>query len=286
MSDLPENVRSYLATHHVLTLCTASRAAAPHGTTLLYANDGLSFYVWMRSDSVTARNLRANPKVAFTIDVYSPDWRKTRGIQASGRAEEILDAEGRERAAHAFEARFPELSIEGTEGLAFFRLVASELHYIDSEAGDWTGGSQSLGTAFHRDLVFSVFTDLPREQADEVMAELGQQSFDAGDVIVKEGEAADRFFILVDGEVEVTRAGDGGERHVATLGKGQFFGEIAILRDQPRTATVRAVRPTTVLTMERETFRDLVAQSLGTTARLDDIIRSRIEGLDASTGSA
>lgn len=283
MTELPDRVRSYLSTHHVLTLCTASRAAVPHATTLLYANDERTFHVWMRADSTTARNMRENPQIAFTIDVYSPDWRKTKGVQASGRAEEIEDAAGRETALLAFEERFPELSIESGADLAFFRLVASEIHFIDSSAGEWTGRSRTLGNAFHRDLVFSVFTDLPAERVEEVMAQLGQVSVAAGDVVVAEGDAADRFFIIVDGEVEVSRSDGGETRVVATLGRGQFFGEIAILRDERRTATVRALRPTTLLTMDRETFRTLVAQSLGTTARLDEIIRQRLEGLDAPT---
>jgi CRP-like cAMP-binding protein len=96
-------------------------------------------------------------------------------------------------------------------------------------------------------------------------------------VIVRQGAPADKFFIVVDGEVEVVRDSDGKTRRLATLGKGQFFGEIAILRDAPRVATVRAVKPTTLFAMERDVFRSLVAQSMGTTGDFDRVIQQRLE---------
>ena len=74
-------------------------------------------------------------------------------------------------------------------------------------------------------------------------------------MIVRQGAPADKFFIIVDGEVEVVRESEGKTRSLGTLGRGQFFGEIAILRDTPRIATVRAVKPTTLFAMERDIFR-------------------------------
>ena len=72
-----------------------------------------------------------------------------------------------------------------------------------------------------------------------------------------------------------------GERIVGSLKAGQFFGEIAILRDSPRIATVRAKGDVEVLAMHRDTFSDLVARSLGTTVRLDEIVSERLTGLQA-----
>lgn len=82
----------------------------------------------------------------------------------------------------------------------------------------------------------------------------------------------------------MVREHDGSEQVVATLGPGQFFGEVAILRDMPRTATVRAVTRVSLLTMDDETFRSLVAQSLGVTADFDEIIQARMSGLARSSG--
>lgn len=101
----------------------------------------------------------------------------------------------------------------------------------------------------------------------------------AGETIVRQGAPADTFYIVVDGEVAVLHEHSGESRHVATLRRGQFFGETGILRDMPRTATVRAITPTTLMTLDRQAFRDLVAQSAGTTADFDRIIQERLADL-------
>ena len=98
-------------------------------------------------------------------------------------------------------------------------------------------------------------------------------------MIAREGAPADKFFIVVEGEVEVVRE-IGGEV-LSRLGPGDLFGEIAIIRDRPRSATLRAVAPTRLLAMEHDTFRDLVGQALGTTAEFDQVVRARLESLGA-----
>jgi CRP-like cAMP-binding protein len=60
---------------------------------------------------------------------------------------------------------------------------------------------------------------------------------------------------------------------------GSFLGEVSIMRDMPRLATVRATKPTTLLAIDRDTFRGLVAQSLGTTEDFDRVIQERLERL-------
>jgi MFS family permease len=71
-----------------------------------------------------------------------------------------------------------------------------------------------------------------------------------GDVVIREGESGDLFYVIESGEVEVTKEG----RHVATLGSGDYFGEIALLRDVPRTATVTALSDTVLQALDRATF--------------------------------
>ena len=98
----------------------------------------------------------------------------------------------------------------------------------------------------------------------------------AGEMLVRAGGPADKFFIVVDGEVEMLQ---GEDQIVATLGPGQFFGEMAIMLDRPRTASVRATTPTTLLSLERDEFRDLMAQSLGVTGGFDEVIQGRLAAL-------
>jgi CRP-like cAMP-binding protein len=83
---------------------------------------------------------------------------------------------------------------------------------------------------------------------------------------------------VLSGAVELVRD-EGIETTLAKLGQGQFFGEMAIMRDAPRSATVRAVEPTTLMVMDRDTFKGLVAQSIGATPDFDRVIQDRLERL-------
>jgi hypothetical protein len=125
-----------------------------------------------------------------------------------------------------------------------------------------------------------------RDAAAAIAAALATVRVPAGTVIVHQGAPADSFFIIVDGEVEVLREENGQTRRIASLGRGQFFGEVAILRDTQRTASVQATVPTTLLTMEREAFSDLVARSLGTTTDFSRVIQQRLLGLGITVGAS
>ena len=94
------------------------------------------------------------------------------------------------------------------------------------------------------------FEQLPAPAMERVMADLVRGTADAGEVLIREGDAGDRFYVIVDGEAEVTRD----RKHVANLGPGSYVGEIALLRDVPRTATVVATTPLRLLSLEREPF--------------------------------
>jgi CRP-like cAMP-binding protein len=273
--DLPPNVLEYMHEQRTLTLATASPGAVPHAATFVYVDDGGSLYVWTLPETTTAQQIGQNPVVSFAIDEYSADWRETKGIQGTGDCQVLLDSPEIDRVVASFEQKFPSLAGSLSSELAFFRITPTELQFIDNSAPA-AGGVQGSGVAYHRDLVYSIFHDLPQQEVETVEAQLRTVEFAEGDVIVRQGAPADKFFIIVDGEVEVIRESEGKTRSLGTLGRGQFFGEIAILRDTPRIATVRAVKPTTLFAMERDIFRSVVAQSMGTTGDFDRVIRQRL----------
>lgn len=276
--EIPEHVLRYIHEHEILTLATASPTGVPRAATLTYADDGVNLYVWTRPETATARHVEQNRLVSFTIDEYSPDWRKIKGVQGTGEAQVLLGPADIERALELFRAKFPALEAGLPSNTSFFRIAPSELVFIDnSEAGG--ASDQSLAQEFPRELAYSVFRDLPAREVETIASKLQQRKVAAGTVIVRQGAPADKFFIVVDGEVEVTHEEDGKRRTLARLGPGQFFGEMAILRDSPRMATVEAVAETTLLEMEREAFRGLVAQSLGTTEHFDEVVRERLSGI-------
>ena len=82
--------------------------------------------------------------------------------------------------------------------------------------------------------------------------------FSAGQVIVREGEPGSRFYIVNSGRVEVVRGAGEKEQVLAVLGPGKYFGEVALLKDSARTATVRALEDTSVLSILRKDFKVLV----------------------------
>lgn len=84
---------------------------------------------------------------------------------------------------------------------------------------------------------------------------LRHQNFGDGEVILEEGTKGDHFYIIEDGEVKCTKDG---KEVSARLGCGDFFGELALVKDDVRMATVQAVRRTKCLVLDRKTFKRLV----------------------------
>jgi CRP-like cAMP-binding protein len=87
-----------------------------------------------------------------------------------------------------------------------------------------------------------------------------REYFEAGQAVFQEGDRGDWLYVVTEGEVEVLKLnGTGTSTSLRRLGVGECFGEIALVHDKPRTATVRAVKPTNVLAVDREAFQALFA---------------------------
>jgi nitroimidazol reductase NimA-like FMN-containing flavoprotein (pyridoxamine 5'-phosphate oxidase superfamily) len=274
--EVPEHILDYLGEQPTLTLATASPTGVPRATTLIYVNEGPTVYVWTRPETATARHMEQNPVVSFAIDEYTPDFRGTKGIQGTGEAQVVLNPSEVRRTKELFESKYPSLGGALSANISFFRISPSELQFIDNTAAEGKDTGHG-GVAFNRDLVYSVFRDLPEGEAATLAAQLNTVEVEPGAVIVRQGAPADKFFIIIDGEVEIVREDDGKQRTLATLSRGQFFGEMAILRNSPRMATAKAVGPTTLFAMERDAFQNLVAGSMGTTQDFDRVIQQRLE---------
>jgi hypothetical protein len=97
----------------------------------------------------------------------------------------------------------------------------------------------------------------------------------AGEVIIRQGDLADHFYVIADGRVEVTQTpASGGQAQVLREeGEGEFFGEIGLLSNVPRTATVTAITDGKLVALEREPFLELVRAGQGLTYRLLDLHR-------------
>ncbi len=96
----------------------------------------------------------------------------------------------------------------------------------------------------------------------------------AGGPVVREGEVGDRYYAIVAGELSVTQGG----RELRTLHPGDGFGEIALLRDVPRTATVRATSDVEVLTLERAPFLAAMTTDPSSRRAAEELVASRLAG--------
>ena len=81
--------------------------------------------------------------------------------------------------------------------------------------------------------------------------------FQAGDIIIEEGTKGSSAYIILSGAVEVVKKTGEKEIAMATLGQGQVFGEMGLIEDRPRSATVKAVAEIKVRRIDREDFNEL-----------------------------
>ncbi len=102
-----------------------------------------------------------------------------------------------------------------------------------------------------------LFSDLTTAEFVDVALLLMRRVAKAGEVIVNEGDPGESMFIISTGEVRATVDKDGQQLPVATLRDGDFFGEMAALSGEPRTATVTAVKNTEILELSREHLREI-----------------------------
>jgi CRP-like cAMP-binding protein len=123
----------------------------------------------------------------------------------------------------------------------------------------------------------AVFPGLTRQEIMEIMTRMVRECYKPGDVVIRQGDVAERFYVLLEGEAVVTARGDSGEeRELSRMEPGDFFGEIGLLARLPRTANVTAVTACTALAMDHETFADLVSGSEATEELIRRVMWERL----------
>jgi CRP-like cAMP-binding protein len=127
-----------------------------------------------------------------------------------------------------------------------------------------------------------LFVGCSPEEIDRISSLTTQIDVDAGRVLCVEGKPGEEFFVIVEGEAEVTRGGE----LIARLGAGDFFGEMALLDGGARVATVTAATPMRLLVLNRSEFRSLVEVSTMIDRRILEAIGKRARRLAASPPSA
>ena len=117
-----------------------------------------------------------------------------------------------------------------------------------------------------------MFAPLPVAAKEQLAKSLVRINVPTGGEVIAEGDAGDRFYIVGAGHLEVTRDG----RHLRELVAGDSFGEIALLRDVPRTATVTASADAELYALERSDFIDAATGHAAGRAAGEDVVRERL----------
>jgi CRP-like cAMP-binding protein len=114
-----------------------------------------------------------------------------------------------------------------------------------------------------------LFAELNSQQIEFLAARLQEQTYEPGATIIRQGEIGDAFYVIETGRVQMALEQDRQAHVVTERGPGEYVGEIALLLSIPRTATVRALEPTTLLALQREDFQRLVAEHLRLSRELE-----------------
>jgi len=120
----------------------------------------------------------------------------------------------------------------------------------------------------------SIFEPLPMATVERLSHDLTPVDFEGGIDVIVQGEVGDRFYLIESGQVEVFEHGEFRRNE----GPGESFGEIALLHDVPRTATVRTTEPTRLLQLEREQFLVAVTGHRRSTQVAQTVVTDRWDG--------
>ena len=145
-------------------------------------------------------------------------------------------------------------------------------------ANSCAGGSRQLDAAPvpERELELlrgiELFAPLPQPTQESLAQVLRPVRLAAGEELFRQGDVGDRFYIVAEGEVEIVIDG----RVVRETGPGGYFGEISLLRDVPRTATVRAKGDVELFALDRDDFIAAVTGHAASAEVADSVIATRL----------
>ena len=117
-----------------------------------------------------------------------------------------------------------------------------------------------------------LFAGLSHRDREQIARWADQIDLPEGKHLLDEGRLPHEFFVIIEGEVDVIHEGE----HLATLGPGDFFGEIALIEHRRRTASVVTASPTTLAVMSPPSFDHMRHAMPRVAARIDDAIRERL----------
>lgn len=163
-----------------------------------------------------------------------------------------------------FMSHLRQASVQAEEEVELLEINREELDKIVEEYPNVS----DLLVKFYKDRVLDtviaispLFRGLGKKERKELIGKFELKVIEKGQAVIQEGEKGDSLFLIKDGDFSVSTAGPGGQPLVlATLQSGDFFGEIALISDQPRTATVTALTRGRLMVLSRANFMELAGR--------------------------
>lgn len=124
---------------------------------------------------------------------------------------------------------------------------------------------------------YPIFQNVDNGLLEEIASLFVTESYPADRVVVREGTPGNRFYLIAHGQVSVVKKGaDGKQKTVGVLEDGDYFGEIALIKNIPRSATIRTLTPCVMLSLHRDIFQNLLDRASGLREQLEKTIDARI----------
>jgi peroxiredoxin (alkyl hydroperoxide reductase subunit C) len=250
---------------------TALQAGFERENAVILAESSDSFHshrAWFESDP--RLDDVAFPVIADTVRRFSEDYGVLLPDGATLRGTFIIDPEGilRHMSVTALDV--------GRNADEVLRILQA-LKTGDLCPAGWTPGQPTLEAADEH--LSRAFPRLDERLLAEVRDRAVSVRYPAGHVVIEQGGPADQVFVITSGEAEVFRQRDDDPPELlSTLGPGEHFGEIGLLLEGRRTASVRARGDLELLALDRDAFRNLVEESRAARLEIASIAKARMAG--------
>jgi CRP-like cAMP-binding protein len=125
-----------------------------------------------------------------------------------------------------------------------------------------------------------IFANCTPSEIDAIVAVAQESGFQAGQIIVTQGTPGQAFYLILSGRVEIIRDG----QSLGAFGPGDFFGEMSLLDQAPRSATIKALEPTLCMMLSSWDFKALLEQHPSIAVKLLEILSRRLRVADERLG--
>ena len=131
-----------------------------------------------------------------------------------------------------------------------------------------------------------IFSELAQQETEKLTQHSTTRSYPANTILISEGDTTDSLYVVLEGEVKVFASDQYGKEVILNiLGPGEYFGELALLDDKPRSASVKTMLPTKVMVITKNDFKNCLATDPEMAYRLIKILIGQVRALTSNVKS-